>query len=111
MNSLASLSESNLDHASCNDGSGKRSTEKVNVLVDGVTLDGGCCKLRTEQKTCELTVDQLLDKLSLEVFEEEARSTTLHGLFPGSLKVLLLSDISHKGDNLVTLLNEPEKDT
>lgn len=38
---LATLSESNLHHTSGNDGSGERGTEKVDVLIDGVTLNSG----------------------------------------------------------------------
>jgi hypothetical protein len=56
-----------------------------------------------------LTVDQLLDKLSLEVLDKETGGTALHGLLPGSLKVLLLSNIGHECNDLIALLNEPEK--
>jgi hypothetical protein len=94
--SLAALSESDLDHASGNDRSSKRGTEEVDVLVDGVALNGG--------------VDELLDKLSLEVLEEEARGSALHGLGSSGLKVLLLTDIGHEGNDLVSLLDEPEED-
>ncbi len=40
--SLATLSEGNLNHASGNDGSGKRGAEEVDVLVNGVALNGSC---------------------------------------------------------------------
>lgn len=40
-NLLATLSEGDLHHTSGNDGSGERGTEEVDVLVDGVTLNGG----------------------------------------------------------------------
>lgn len=56
-----------------------------------------------------LTVNELLNKLSLQVGKVETNGTTLHSLGTSSLKVLLLTNISHIGNNLIALLDKPEK--
>lgn len=77
---------------------------------------------------CPLTVDELLNKLALEVLDisvvmlgetsgssthnkVESRGTAVLGLLLGDTKVLLLADIGHEGYDLVALVNEPCKDT
>jgi len=60
--------------------------------------------------TSRLTVDELFNKLPLQVLKEEIDSTALHGLLTSSLKVLLLTNIGHERNNIVALLNKPEKD-
>jgi len=49
---LATLSEGDLHHTSGNDGSGERGTEEVDVLVDGVTLNGGWLLAGATWKAC-----------------------------------------------------------
>lgn len=56
-----------------------------------------------------LTVDELLNKLSLQIGKVETDGTTLHSLGTSSLKVFLLTNISHVGNNLIALLNKPQK--
>lgn len=56
-------------------------TEKVDVLIDGVALDGGEA--------------ELLNELLADVLNVDLRGTNLQGLLTGSLKVLLLTNIGH----------------
>jgi hypothetical protein len=57
-----------------------------------------------------LTVDELLDKLALEVDEVEANSAAVDRLGASGLEVLLLADIGHERNNVVALLDEPGED-
>jgi hypothetical protein len=56
-------------------------TQQVDVLVDGVALDGGEA--------------QLLDELLTEVLDVDLGRTDLQGLRLGGLEVLLLTNIGH----------------
>lgn len=74
-NGEAALLAGNVNLGAGNDGSGERGTEKVDILVDGVALDGG----ETE----------LLDKLAADVLDDKLGGTNLESLDAGSLKVVL----------------------
>lgn len=65
-------------------------------LVDAVCLDRG--------------VDEVLDKLLAAVCEDKLLCADLEGLYAGGLKVLLLADVGHEGDDLVALFDEPCED-
>lgn len=95
-NGEAALLLGNLDLGLSDDGSGQRGTEQVNVLVDGVGLDGGEA--------------QLLNELLSDVLDNELDGADLEGLLSSSLEVLLLANIGHEGNHLVALLNEPGED-
>lgn len=73
-------------------------------------LIGPPSRLLSDSAPGRLTVDELLDKLLLEVLEEEADGTAVHGLLARGLKVLLLADVGHERSDLVALLNEPGED-
>lgn len=79
-----------------NDGARKRGAEQVAVLVDGVTLDS--------------TVDNVLDKLLLEVEDHHLLCTERERLLLDLGPALLLADVSQEADDLVALKDEPFKD-
>ena len=68
------------------------------------------CWLTLSLSLGRLTVDQLLDKLPLQVLQEELFGTNLQGLFPSGLEVLFLTDVGHESVDLVSLLDEPDED-
>ena len=78
---LAALAVGNVHHPAGDHRAGERGTEQVDALVDGVALDG--------------RVDELVDKLGLQVLEEELGRADLERLGARGLEVLLLTDIGH----------------
>jgi hypothetical protein len=72
-------------------------TQKVDVLVDGIALDSRPA--------------QLLDELLAEILNVALLSTNLEGLFAGSVKVLLLTDVGHEADDAVALVQKVLEDT
>ena len=68
------------------------------------------CRLTRSLSLGRLTVDQFLDKLPLQVLQEELFGTDLQSLFPGGLEILFLTDVGHESVDLVSLLDEPDED-
>ena len=87
---------SSLDHAAGNDRTSERGAEQVDILVDGVGLDG--------------REDELLDKFAPEIGKDEVLGTAFERLGASSLEVLLLTNIGHEGDDIVALIDKPCKD-
>jgi hypothetical protein len=79
-NSEASFPLGDLDLSTSNDGTGQRSSQKVDVLVDSVAGNGGEA--------------ELLNELPAEVGNLALDGTELQGLLPDSVKVLWTSDES-----------------
>ena len=93
----AALLLSDIDHAAGDDWASERGTQEVDTLVDGVTLDSW---------------DTLLvNELLADVHNVAGNSSDLQCLGLSGLEVLLLADVGHDADNVITLLDEPSKDT
>jgi hypothetical protein len=72
---VALLTGSDLDHTARDDGTGKGGTEKVDTLVNGVALNSGYMISLAPDAIKELTVDELLDELPLEVLSNVRRGS------------------------------------
>lgn len=94
---LAVVLLSNADLGTGDDGTGKRGTEEVAVLVDGVALDG--------------SVDKLLNQFALEVHDNHLLGAEGNGLLLNGGPVLLLTDIGQEADDGITLVGEPFQDS
>jgi hypothetical protein len=79
-----------------NDGARQRGAEQVAVLVDGVALDG--------------TVDNVLDKLLLEVENHHLLGAERERLLLNLGPVLFLANVGQEADDLVALEDEPFED-
>lgn len=100
-----------------NDWAGQRRSEKVSVLENGIALDG--------------PVAQLLNKLALQVLDDELDGAHGERFLLGGSEVFNLADVGlikglrlayradenggggrsyHEGDDVVSLLNEPFQD-
>lgn len=55
-------------------------------------------------------MDNLLDKDLLEVLNHHLLGAEGQGLLLDSSKILLLTDVSQEGDDLISLVNEPFQD-
>jgi hypothetical protein len=86
----------------------ERSTEEVDVLVDGVAGDGRVAELLDE--LCQVSMREGLPTmgfqaayLATKIFDVDRAGSDLQRLLLGSLKVLLLTDVGHECDNLIAL--------
>lgn len=93
----AALLLSDINHAAGDDWASERGTKEVDTLVDGVTLDSWDA----------LLVNELL----ADVHNVAGNGSDLQRLGLSGLEVLLLANVGHDADNVITLLDEPSKDT
>lgn len=91
-NGKAALLLSDLDLGAGDDWAGERGTEEVDVLVDGVALDGWPA--------------ELLDELFPEVLNVALLGSNCECLLLSSLEVLLLADVGHEADHAIALVKE-----
>jgi hypothetical protein len=114
-NSEASFPLGDLDLSTSNDGTGQRSSQKVDVLVDSVAGNGGEAELLNELPYIALdtivnTKANLSSRHTAEVGNLALDGTELQGLLPDSVKVLFLANIGSESNNFVALVNEPFQD-
>ncbi len=95
-NDSATLLLGDIDHATGDYWASKGGTEEVDTLVDGVTLNSWNA----------LLVDELLT----DVNNVAGNGSDGQSLLLGNVEVLLLANVGHHTDDIVTLLDEPLKD-
>lgn len=90
---MALLFLCNFNLGSSNDWASKGGSEEVDVLVDGVALNG--------------REAQLVDEFVIQLFNIAFLRADFQSLLFGRLEILLLANVCHEADHIVTFFNEP----
>lgn len=93
----AALLLGDIDHAARDDWAGEGGTKEIDTLVDSVTLDSW---------------DTLLiDELLADIDNVAGNGTDGKSFLLGGLEVLLLTNVGHNTDDVISLLDQPLEDT